>query len=134
KKEIRLKGGQECQIEVEREEGDLDEDKYYQIIPSKALSGISALRIPPAIAKEDIAYILISNYSNRSIKIKKGALLAYIDNTNNDNLCYVDINEDNNEEEIIGDKIYIPEPSIENKTISTEDIKNNLEVNNSFKK
>ena len=106
------------------------------------------LKAPAAVAKAKLSYVLVSNLSDRPLKLKQNALVAHLVAQHpKSNLHFVEIEliEENkikeetktkeeikaledkdyiNEDELLGDRIYIPTP--EAKEISKEAIQQHL--------
>ena len=136
-----IPGGKEkiVKIKVDKTIFENDKNSYHTIIPSISMTKTGSLKSPQAIAKGCLSYILISNLSEKKIKIKKNALVAHLIAKNPEsNFHYVKF-EDNNdkqnnekneeiitEEELLGDKIYIPESNKEKIQITEEDLRENL--------
>lgn len=100
-----------------------DPESYHFVLPSSTLLKTRCLKMPLAVAQGKLNYITLANLSERSVVIKKNALLAYVVAHNpNSNLSFLttdqfkDISskEDggySSEDELIGDRIYIPNKS-----------------------
>ena len=95
-------------------------ENYHLIVPSKALLATKVLKSPAAMAKGSLSYVLISNLSEKPIKIKPNALVAHLIAQNPaSNMHFVEMGSKEeinkmeekdyvDEEELIGDRIYIP--------------------------
>ncbi len=122
--EIIIPAGKQIQVPVHADSSILKQNMndYYEVVPSNTMLATKCLKSPRALTKNSLNYILISNLSDQKVIIKKNALVAYFRPIFNKNKCFfakldeirekrrkqtID-NEENDEEKIIGDNMYIP--------------------------
>jgi hypothetical protein len=113
-----LKPGRETHIPVKIESDEIFKnapDYYHKIIPSKVVQDTKCLKMPSAVARNQIEFVSIANLSERPIKIKSNALLAYIvaanptADTHMVDLASIMTQEDTEDDDEMLEKIYLPQ-------------------------
>jgi hypothetical protein len=98
-------------VEVDNSIFSNDPNNYHSVIPSAIFNDCKVLRSPNAVVKKELNHIQISNLSNQSIKLMKGALVAHLipKAMNIHHLTLEEIYEaDESEDDILGDNMFVP--------------------------
>ncbi len=103
------------------------QDYYHSVIPSQAIRSLPFLTMPEAATKNHLHYVQVTNWSDKPITIKKGALVAYIKTISQDSVIQaISMDELHHEDVLLGEEMFIPD-SVRDKNFDLTEIDDHLE-------